>query len=504
MTPPTELYVCLYAGEFPAQAMLRLRSGQRSEPCAVLDGDPPQQTVCSLNARARALGAQAGMTRVEVETWPQILLLARARNEEAAAKMALLECAGAFSPRVEDRSTGTELICVLDIAGTGKLFGAPDRLAARLLDRTCALGINAVIAVSRNLHASVCLAKSQSLKSCVHVIPNGEEARTLESLPLSVLELSENHAQILSLWGIHNLGMLAALPEQELIARIGQVGKHLRLLARGELPHFFQPIEPPLALEEHMELDSPIELLDSLLFVTDVMLQQLILRVTARMLALAAVTITLSLDGGGSHSRTVRPALPSCDRRLWLKLLHLDLAAHPPQAAILSVRLAAEPGSTGKVQLGLFSPQIPESGPLDITLARIAKIVGEENVGRAVLCDTHQPEGFRIERFVIPKDVPRCLPTSHAHAVLRTIRPHENVHVVLCAHRPQRIRFRQHIYMVIRAYGPWMVRGEWWSRQRWRQQQWDLWLRSDNNSTLFCRLIRDLILDRWQMAGLYD
>ncbi len=55
------------------------------------------------------------------------------------------------------------------------------------------------------------------------------------------------------------------------------------------------------------------------------------------MLALASVTITLTLEGGATHTRTVRPALPTNDKQLWLKLLHLDLEAHPPQAAILAV-----------------------------------------------------------------------------------------------------------------------------------------------------------------------
>src|SRR6202012_508940 len=115
-----------------------------------------------------------------------------------------------------------------------------------------------------------------------------------------------------------------------------------------------------------------------------------------------SVTITMHLDGGGSHIRTGRPALPSNDRQLWLKLLHLNLEAHPPEAAILVVDLHAEPGNTSKVQLGLFSPQLPEPGRLDVTLARIAAVVGEDNVGRAVLEDTHAREAFRMEPFRVP------------------------------------------------------------------------------------------------------
>ena len=189
------------------------------------------------------------------------------------------------------------------------------------------------------------------------MIAAGEESAALApSASGSCLVLPADQAETFALWGIATLGMLAALPEKELIARMGQDGQRLRQLARGERPHLFQPVEPPFVLTERMELDAPVELLDSLLFVVGVMLDQLILRAKARILALAAVTVTLTLDGGGTHARTVRPALPTNDKQLWIKLLHLDLEAHPPHAAIVGIALAAEPGKTGKVQLGLFSP----------------------------------------------------------------------------------------------------------------------------------------------------
>jgi protein ImuB len=118
-------------------------------------------------------------------------------------------------------------------------------------------------------------------------------------------------------------------------------------------------------------------------------------------LALAAVTLTLTLERGTPHTRTVRPALPTNDRQLWIKLLHLDLEAHPPQAAILSLMLNAEPSSTSKVQLGLFSPQLPEPMRLDVTLARIRAIVGEDSAGCAVLKDTHKPDALDMKPFTV-------------------------------------------------------------------------------------------------------
>jgi protein ImuB len=301
--------------------------------------------------------------------------------------------------------------------------------------------------------------------------------------------------------------MLASLPEKALIARMGQEGKRLRLLARGELQHLFQPIEPAFSLIECMELDTPVELLDSLLFVIGMMLDQLIMRATARIFALSSITITLSLEGGALHSRTVKPALPANDKHLWIKLIHLDLEAHPPQAAILALTLAAEHGVTSKVQLGLFSPQLPEPMRLDVTLARIRAIVGEDHVGHAKLKDTHRLDAFSMEPFSVPSSpsrstnqlIPRPLRTS-----IRKIRPTESIPVTLRGRQPTTFCFRDNRYTVEHAYGPWLTSGDWWNSTLWNNEQWDLVARSDNGTLLCCCMVLDLIHSLWQMVALYD
>ena len=503
MNKRAEVYACLYAREFPSQALLRLRPELRNMPCVVVEDKPPLQLACSLNSKARRLGIGHGMTKVEVETFPTVCTLARSLSEEAMTKAAVLECAGVFSPRIEEQSTNTDFLCVIDITGTERLFGSPRTLAQDLLQRVEALGISASATISNNFHTAICVARGAS-RSEVTVIVSREESAALASLPLSVLNLSEVHAEIFALWGIHTLGGLAALPERELIARMGQEGGRLRQLARGELPHLFVPIEPKFRLEEQMELETPVELLNSLLFVISVLLEQLIIRAAARMVALASVTIALSLEGNTSHTRTVRTALPTNDKQVWIKLLHLDLEAHPYQAPVLSLRLCAESGSTSKVQLGLFSPQLPEPVRLDVTLARIRAIVGEEYVGSPVLKDAHQPDTFRIEPFTVSSAVSSPAKTQMASVAMRWLRPAENISVTLCSQRPVSFNFRHKRYDVEHSYGPWSMSGEWWNSMLWRCEQWDLIARSQDGSPLSCCLVRDVGKNTYQIVALYD
>jgi protein ImuB len=444
------------------------------------------------------------MTQVEVDTFSSVELLSRSLKEEAAAKAILLECVGGFSPRVEDQSEAYSFLCVIDIAGTEKLLGPPEILGHDLLNQIKTLGITGCIAVSSSFHSAVFLAKGLSPSSGIKIVPPGEEAAALACLPISVLGLPVVQTETFSLWGIFTLQMLAALPEKELIARLGQDGKRIRQLARGELSHFFHPAEPAFVLEEHMELDSPVELLDSLLFVIAIMLEQLILRAKARVLALASVSITLTLEGDAIHTRVVRPALPTNDKRLWIKLLHLDLEAHPPSSSIFSLTVTADPGKTNEVQLGLFSPQLPEPMRLDITLARIRAIVGEEYVGRAVLKDTHKPDGFRMEAFTVPTNAVSVIAPGQPRSALRQLRPAEEIVATTQAQRLKAFVFREQHYAIERIYGPWLTGGDWWNPSLWGLEQWDLVARARDNTLLCCCVVRDQILDSWLMAALYD
>jgi len=500
-----ELYACLLAREFPAQAMLRLRPELRGKAIAVLAGEPPLERVCSRNGAAAALGIAAGMTRVEMETFPAVVLLRRAPAEEAAAQAALLEGVGRFSPRVETVGAGTDFLCVADIAGTERLFGVPRDLGAQLVQAAQAVGIRAHVAISSNFHAAVCAARGGNAP--VLVIPRGEEKSALAELPLAVLDgLSAEHAETLAQWGIATLGMLAELPERELTARLGQEGARLRRMARGEAPHHFLPVEAVFAPEERMELDSPVELLESLLFVLGVLLDHLLARAAARVLALASVTLTCTLEDGTSCTRTVRPALPSSDKRLWLKLLHLDLEAHPPQAAIVAVTMQAEPGKLGQTQLGLFSPQLPEGARLEITLARIRALVGDGNVGRAALQDTHAAENFRVEPFTVPASRPRAATKTAAvqpRAVLRQLRPPETSSVTVRDRQPVTFIFRERRFSIEDAWGPWRQSGGWWTHA-WDQEQWDVTARAQDGAFLCGCLAFDLRQNLWHLVALYD
>jgi len=500
------LYFCVHVPEFPAQALLRLRPEQARSPAVVLEGEPPLEEVCSVNIRALRLGVARGMTRAELDSFEGLVVLRRSKREEENARSALLGVIGAFTPRIEVQPlVRSAFTVVLDMTGTARIFGTAAESSEAIARALSSLQLYVQMGVSANLKAAVCIAPTA--RSIPRIIPDGDESEHLSRLPLDALHMTPQQADTLALWGLHTLGELVSLPEVELVARLGQEGKRLRLLALGRHPHLMVPEEPAFTLEEFLAFDAPIELMESLLFVLGPMIDQLLSRAQNRAYALASITVTLGLDGGGEHTRTVQPALPVLQRDVLLKLLHLDLQAHPPHAGVMSLFVHAEPGDRSKVQLGLFAPQLPESQRLDVTLARIAALVGEESVGRAKLLDTHRSDRFAMERFAVPASAPKESKARYAVALSRC-RPPLGMSVECSDRRLVAFFLYGRRYLVEEAYGPWRGSGDWWSSEVWSREEWDVRATSQGSAskdeTLLCIVSHDLLSRLWQLEALYD
>ena len=493
------LFACVHAAEFPAQALVRLQPELQSEPVVVIEGRPPHEFVCAMNAHAVRRGATLGMTRLDAEAVPYLRILARSPQMELSARMVLLECVAKYSPGIEEVSEGTACAFVLDIAGTERLFGPPAHLAERLRADLAAAGFRASIAVSLNFDTA--RMKGAGSRG-VNVIPEGSEAVALAKLPITALGLEEEHLETFTIWGIHTLGELAALPEVELITRLGQQGRQWREAALGEFPHLFRPIEPAFTLKEYCAFETPIEQIDALLFIGARMIDSLVTRAADRALSLALVTARMTLEGGGVHDRILRPAIPSADRKFLLKLLQLEIAAHPLQAAVTALELSAEAGHCGTVQLGLFTPQTPEPSRLDVTLARIKAMVGADRVGAPVLEDTHRPGSFRMGTLAVNAAIAE--EPMRQHMVLRRMRPPLPVRVFLRDCRPMAFHNGESLFEITAAYGPWKTSGCWWSTGEWNLEEWDVLAKLTDGSSIACLLVRDHARNEWQLEAVYD
>jgi protein ImuB len=495
-----ELYACIHVADFPAQTLLRLRLDLKRKPIAVLEGRSPHETVCSFNQHARLKGISLGMTRLEVEEIREITLLPRSEEAEAVANKVVLECATKFSPRIEEVSDATTSAFVLDITGTERLFGSPQNISQRLRHCLAKAGFRASIAISANFHT---VRLKAAFERGICVIPRGEEGNALANLPITSLDIDPDALDTFGLWGIRTLGQLVELTETELVIRLGSRARAWRNLARGTAAHTFQPIEPSLPLEEFCEFEDPVEQMDSLLFVGSRMIDCLSARTGERALSLASIAVNMRLESGRSHQLAIRPAIPTTDRKFLLKLLQLEIATHQPSAAVVALTFRAESGQSSKIQLGLFVPQMPEPSLLDVTLARLKALVGEDRVGSPVLDDTHCPGSFHMDEFSLAGKV-SVTQRARARMALRRMRPPVAVRVVFLGTKPVALLDANSRYEITDAYGPWKTTGCWWSTDSWSIEEWDVLASSSNGGAMTCLLVHDLNRNQWLLEATYD
>jgi protein ImuB len=498
---PQCLYAAVHVPEFPAQAILRLRPDLQSAPVVILDGSPPQERVCALNTHARKRGVVPGLTRLEVEELGNIHILTRSTQTETAARTVFLETISQFSPCIEEIFAWNACSFVLDIAGSERLFGPPEQIAHRLRDAIAASGFRASISISANFHTA--RIKSEFSRG-ISVIPAGRESTALSSIPISALHLELDHYETFALWGIATLGELAALPQEEMPARFGQQSRQWLALARGNADHTFQPLEEKIELKEHIAFETPIEQLDALLFIGANMIGNLVSRASCRALSLASLHIEMPLEHSLAYKRLIQPAIPSTDRKFLLKLLQLELAAHPPQAAVLSLTLTADAGRQSKIQLGLFAPQAPEPSRLDVTLARLKAMVGSDRVGSPALLDSQCPGIFQMRDFSVINQLPQSQQAPAPRTSLRRIRPPHPLSLQIADGKPISFRDGSFRYEVSIAYGPWQSSGSWWDIDRWDLEEWDVMATTNAGDSISCLLVHDHLNAKWLLDAYYD
>jgi protein ImuB len=510
------MFACLFVPDFPVQAVLLLepidaREISRRSPFAVLDGPTNLLKVVARNDAARNIGIEVGMTKLQVETCGGIILRKRSVDNEDSAHAALLECASTFSPHVESTCPGT---VILDLTGTEKLFGSPERMSCKITVRARQLGFHLRIAIASNPDTALYAARGIT---GITIIPAGDEASRLAPLCVGELPATPELLEVLDGWGIRTFRSLAALPSIALVERMGQEGLRLQKLAQGRIQRSLQTVEPAPEFVESHEFDDPIETLESLAFVLNRLLQEVCSRLISCSLATNELRLTLDLevrqvqDGrrGEKYSHAWKLPVPTQDRTMLFTLVRLDLERSTYSAPIKKLTLEVIPIKPRIAQGNLFAPPSPEAGKLEITLARIRGVVGSTDaegiscVGSAQLLDTHRAGAFTVQPFSSVGE------TQNSSAVipiiaLRVFRPALETAVELTGETPHFVRLWKKHRRVLAASGPWCSSGNWWNKtSTWAREEWDVALKTFEGISYY-RIYLDRIKKQWFVEGVFD
>ena len=453
----------------------------------------------------------------------------------------IVDLAVSFSPFVEQTTVDT---VVLDVGGQNLLFGSSltlpinleepghnveidssRALAKEIARRATQLGFTVNVSVAAN--PDVAIHSARFFKG-VTIVPAGEESSHLGNLPLKMLDFSlagiekERNGEIretFRLWGLRTFSDFSRLPMAGVAQRLGQAGVRLQKLAQGKSDRHLVLIQPPISFEQSLALEHPVAELEPLSFIFSRLLNQLCLNLHAYALATNELRLRLKLEDRTEQERAITLPVPIRNPKTLLRLLLFEIEAQPLQTAIISVTIVAEPVKPRVAQTGLFIPLAPESEKLEVTLARLAKLVGADKVGSPELLDTHRPDAFRMNRFSISTRQKRsrrnrqsAFGNGRCFMGFRVFRPSWRAEVQTIWGRPALISAcdLSSSYVVrgkvICVSGPWRTSGNWWRTDVWARDEWDIAVADSipNQGDVLCRIYRDLQSEEWFIEGMYD
>jgi protein ImuB len=539
-------FACIYIPDFMVQSVVRAEPVLRSSVLALISGKPPLWSVVAANSAALQAGIQLGMTKSQVVEFCGVEIRHRSEAQEKAAHAALLDVGWSVSPRVEDTAADT---IVLDLEGLASLFGTDENIACELAQRTTRVGVIPHVAVASNIEVAVLAARGFA---GITIIPAGEESARLGSLSIRTLATDVEVLETLERWGVDCLRALAALPVLQLSERLGQEGVRLHQMAQGTRVRSLVLAAPNLSFEEEMELEDSIEELEPLSFLLGRLLDQLCARLEARALAVRTLHIRFELEPSfekdvqalkdesrkktapKEYKKILTLPVPMRDSKVLLKLVRLSLQGDPPKSPIQIIMMVADTAPPRVAQSGLFVPRGPDPEKLELTIARLTKLVGESNVGSAELLDTHSAENFRMghwaggassshaktiknrKKNLALRDEAESHEARPVTSGFRVIRPPMSARVEIGDERPVRVYFSGMQGDVVAASGPWRSSGEWWQEDGWDQDEWDLAIdfgvsgglhEKGANAWPQCgvyRIYYDALRRNWLVRGFYD
>jgi len=484
---------------------------------------------------------------------------------EVSAAHSLSEFAYTFSPLVEETTPDT---VVIDVEGCALRFGSDYELANEIAKQAKAkrpggLGCKVNVALAANPDAAIHAAKY--FKGITFISP-GEELNALGDLPIECLRSPKSNVlspklktkapdrmsallaneealdfghgtlddaklveilETLRLWGVHTFKEFAELPVAGVSERLGQDGLKLRELASGKANRHLKLRQAAPEFNNAIELEYPISELEPLAFILARLLNQICANLNAYALATNALQVEMKLERGAAHEIKLNLPYPMRDHKVFLKLLLLDTEMHPPPAAVVGISINCEPVKPRVMQTGLFIPLAPEPEKLELMLARLAKLVGAENIGSPELLDTHRPDAFRVKRFELKEKKRRKVNSKQQTAIskqqtanskqqstlgFRVFRPPLRAMVQAEGGCPREIsawnKNKSVHGKVVRVAGPWRTSGEWWRTDTWARDEWDVAIEASGQwpegLAVLYRIYRELSSGSWFVEGVYD
>ena len=358
----------------------------------------------------------------------------------------------------------------LDITGAAHLFGGEEKLLADLSHRLSCFGLQARLAIADTPGAAWALSRYHPLHT--FVIPSGQEAEALASLPIEALRLSPDTRTTLRRLGFKRIGTLIDKPRAPFAARF-----ETELLTRLDqaLGHAAEPlrliVSPPLYHSTRYLLE-PIWTQDAVIAVATRLMKDLVHPLVRDGVGARALRLSLyRVDGDVSIvdiSLTIPTRYPSHVARLIDLQLERFTKGIDAGFGFETLGLAVTIAELMDEQQAEFTSVLHGTHEAE----RRAKLIdhlqqrlGPGSVQQIKPVESHCPE--RAEEAYAAIDIAQTWPGPDQDRLrplllLPHAEPALNITAMVPDGPPQRFRWRGVMHDVLFSQGPERIASEWW------------------------------------------
>jgi protein ImuB len=493
------MFAVLHISDFSLQAVLRHEPELHAAAVALLQEDSNRALVRETTDLARQFGIIPGMTSTQAKArCENIVFRVRSEAQERTAQDILIECAYSSAAFIESTGPG---ICTMDLRGLPMMraeekAGAQEHWANCVIKRLAEFNLRTQVGIAAA--PGLALQAARCAEPFLRITNIKEFQR---DLPIESISPPPDLLEVCRKWGITKVASFLALGKEKIAERLGAAGVILFETARADVILPLNLASPGRIYEESFTFEQAIETLEPLLFMVRRLLEQLARRLEQISQVIEELRISLPLDSGEPHERTLKIPSATCDVDVLFRILHNHLETVRTGSPVIGLSLRAKPCASESQQFQLFETAVRDPNRFYETIGRLAALLGPDRVGIPILQQSHRPDDFKMEpatekRAGISNSVlesgavPRGLP-------LRRFRPPVRATVTLRDAQPIFLRCSQFSGPITASRGPWRLSGNWWD-DLWSHEEWDV---QTKDGGLY-RLFRSGT--EWFLEGTYD
>ena len=407
---------------------------------------------------------------------------------------ALLLVAQQFSYSIEMLEDGV----LFDVSGLQNLVGDANKISQNILAELKKNSISGIVAVANTIDTATLLARENISSNPKSKIQN-PKLEGFSQLPLTNL-LDDDTLNVFSDLGIKSIRDLTQIPKDELITRYGQQFKNIIDVIEQKGTRLLTPNVKENKVSWDYQLDSAVDDFEQLIFILNHGLDRLLTQTERYGFSTEQLDIFFTLQNKTDRTYEIKTSFPTLEKTFWLKLINLRISLDPPESEIVAIHVTSHFAPPRPAQPGLYAVSRPDPERLLLTVNKLKKLVGEENVGVPVLLDQRVEKAFALDADEIPSGLEIQNPQSEIPnpvIAFSYFNPPIPADVLI---REKRLIFLRTQYFsghVKKYSGVWKANSKWWDKS-WKAQEWDVEIENHGVYRL-CRVNND-----WFLAGEYD